>query len=588
MRKVLVVSDSPALRETVEIVLGDQFAVESLPAASAPTRLAVDVALLIVDAEAPVPAGDAPVISIGDTRFRALPAGRRRQYLPAVFDALALREAAGMLARTPQVSEPAAATQSFLSPPFLPASLATLATSALHSQLPACIWGEAGTGKLRLARALHAGRQAAYLMVVTAAQLNRDEPSLPEGVAAEGEVTLIFQGLEGLDAAGQSRLLEMLEGRQLRNSKGEATPLRVVSISRLDPALLARDGRIDRSLFYQLGVFTLPLPPLRQRTEDIPALVHAVAGGLCDSLGLPPVTFTQASLARLSRYLWFGNLAELEAVLARSIVLAGRQQIDIGDLRFGYGTPVGSARPLPSRPEPAAVGQPSASEDGDAVDLIIQELAHEFKNPMVTIKTFAHQLDHMLSNGGGHEEFARLTGEAVERMDAALENLVQYTRFQEPSRQPTSLGSIVSTALGGVQEEVGEKHLALEIEPMSTQVWVDPAQCGYAVKNLLRTIVRDLSSGDALRLRAPATAALAIEYPARARRAASSLARLVSGDDDGKDALPLGFAFAKSLIERNGGQLVLDREDDVARVTVEFPRVGEGKGEHGEAESPGR
>ena len=580
MRKVLVVSDSPALRETVEIVLGDQFAVEGIAGVAAPAELPADISLIVVDAEAPTPPGEAPVICIGDTRFRAISPWRRRQYLPATFDALALREAAAMLAgrAAPQVKLP---SPSFLAPPFIPAASAPVVARAARSRLPVCVWGEAGTGKLRLARALHAESEAAYLLVASAAELNQGDLRLPPDASPEGDVTAVVAELEDLDAAGQRRLRDALEAGSVATSAGSLAPARIVALSRLDPIALAREGRLGRQLFYQLNVLNVALPPLRQRTEEIPALARTVAATLCESLGLQPVTFTDAAIRRLSRYLWFGNLTELEAVLARSIVFAAKPLLDTADLRFGYG---GSAPAEAAAP--AGVDRATPARAGNPVDLIIQELAHEFKNPMVTIKTFAHQLDHMLSNGGGYEEFARLTGEAVERMDAALENLVQYTRFQEPSRQPTPLGSIVSSALGGVQDEVADKQLALDVEPTAARVNVDPAQCGYALKNLLRAVVRDLSPGDLLALRKSNAAGLAIEYPARARSAASALSRLVSGDAEGKDAMPLGFAFARSLIERNGGRLDMDREGDVARVTVEFPPVGDGKGENGEAEGP--
>lgn len=582
MRKILVVSDSPALRETVDIVLADRFAVQTIAAAAAPARLDDDIALLIVDPEAPIPAGEAPIISIGDSRFRSIPAGRRRQYLPSSFDPLALREAADMLARTATRAEQRTAP-AILSPPYLTPGLAQLAQSAAGSRLPACIWGEAGTGKLRVARALHGERGAQYLHVVSASQAN-GALRLPEDAPAGADVTVVLVGLDELEPTGQHRLLDLIETGVLTGTDGRAATASVIALSRLDPTQLVREQRLDAELFYRLGVFQLPLAPLRLRPDDVPDLARAVAASLCERLGRPAVTFTEASLGRLSRYLWFGNLAELEAVVARSIVFAARPEIDLGDLRFGYGS---APEARPAATAAARLDGNAAAEDGEAVDLIIQELAHEFKNPMVTIKTFAHQLDHMLSNGGGHEEFARLTGEAVERMDAALENLIQYTRFEEPARQPTSLGSIVSHALGGVQELIAEKQLALEVEPTTAQVWIDPAQGTYAVKNLLRAVVRELSQNDPLSLRANGRSALRIEYPARARSAASSLSRLVSGESNGKDSLSLGFAFAKALIERNDGRLELDRDGDVARVTVEFPLVGDGKGEHGEAQGSG-
>lgn len=586
MRKVLVVSDSPALRETVDIVLGDQFVVEVRAASEAPSRLDTSVAVLVVDDAAPVPLGEAPILVIGERRPGGAAPGSRRRHLPKDFDALALRQAVEELLQAVP-SGPSGPFASFLAPPLLPAALSEVAARAVRSALPLCVWGEAGTGKLRLARAVHRQRGAAYFQTVSAPEVNASDLRLPPQVEPSGEVTLVVTNLEDLDAAGQRRAVEVLESGSLPRAHGDPVSTRVIATSRRDPAVLVREGRLGRPLFYHLGVLTLPLPPLRERTGDLPEIIRAVAAGLCTGLGLPPVSFTEASLRRLSRYLWFGNLAELEAVLARSIVFAAEPVLDTKDLRFGYGGTLvasGAAR-TPEAEKPAQASRWAAN--GDAVDLIIHELAHEFKNPMVTIKTFAHQLDHLLERNGGQEEFARLTGEAVERMDAALENLVQYTRFDAPSRQPTSLGSLVSAAIGSVEEYVSEKQLALEVEPTAAQVLVDPAQCGYAIKNLLRAVARDLSHGDSLALRAPGPATLAIEYPARARSAANSLSRLVSGDAESQDALPLGFAFAKSLIERNGGHLEVDRNGDIARVMVEFPLAGDRKGENGQAQGSG-
>ena len=583
VRKVLVVSDSPVLRETVDIVLGNEFSVEGRTTAEAPAALEGDVALVIVEGGLEGPRGNAPILHLGTVPVAARETRRRRRVLPADFDPLALREAAAALTAAGGLPLPAVASP-LLGPPFLPPRQEAVAARAVATPLPLCLWGEAGSGKLRLARAIHLARGAAHFHPTAAAEVNRAEIRLTERAARDGEVTVVVSGLEELDAAGQRRLGEMLETRRILDAAGEPAPARIIVTARRDPAILARDGALDRHLFYQVGVLSLELPPLRSRAGEIPDLARAVAAGLCESLGLQTASFTESSLRRLRHYLWFGNLAELEAVLARSLVFAAGDVIDAGDLRFGYGARLETS----AAPALAAAEGPRAASNGHALDLIIQELAHEFKNPLVTIKTFAHQLDHAGDPEGAPDEFARLTGEAVERMDAALENLVQYTRFDAPARQPTSLGAIVASALGGVEDVVGDKRIALEVEPTVAEVLVDPAQCTYALRNLLRAVVRDLSPGDRLAVRTPAAAALSIEYPARARLASSSLSRLVSGDGDGQDRLPLGFTFARSLVERNGGHIEFDRNGEVTRVRIEFLLVGEGRGDNGEAQDPGR
>jgi transcriptional regulator with AAA-type ATPase domain len=522
---------------------------------------------------------------IGSPRRRPrLP--RQQVTLPRDFDPVALLAAVADLRHPPSESAGRGASDAVIVQyPYVPEETAAVAARAATSPFPVLIWGESGTGKTRVARAIHGIRGGAYLLSAAASDLDRALlDALPARLPSGAEITLMVRDLGALDGPRQQLLLDLLDTGELPGADERRFPVRLIALSREPAPELFQQGRLSKALFYRLNVLSLPLPPLRQRVADIPALAEVVSRAVCEPLGLPPVTLTPASLTRLSRYLWFGNLAELEAVLARSIALAPSRVIDVPDLLFGYG-------PIVRRLAPAmaeARGARAPVSNGATVDLIINELAHEFKNPMVTIKTFAQQLDHLLQEEqGGHAEVARLTGEAIERMDDALENLVQYTRFRQPHRQPTPLSAIISGALHALEERIAEKQIELRVEGSADPVLVDPSQVVYAIKNLLNTVLRDLGPGDLLQVRPSGPGAVAVDYPAKAHRTALQLRALVA-PDGGRPALPLGFAFAKTLLERNDGRMVINTEGDPVRVIIEMPRAAGGHEVDGKSEGINR
>jgi polar amino acid transport system substrate-binding protein len=289
-------------------------------------------------------------------------------------------------------------------------------------------------------------------------------------------------------------------------------------------------------------------------------------------------------MERLQRYLWFGNLAELETVLARSIVLAHRPSLDVPDLLFGYG------RLVPRQhEEPTGHAETEEHASGtDAVDLIINELAHEFKNPMVTIKTIAQHLDRLLADDTGREQVARLTGEAVDRMDRSLENLLQFTRFRAPAPGNVTLSALLSPSLSELAPALMERRVLLQYRPPDTVfVFVDPAQIGYAFDNLLRVIVRDLQEGQTLSVRpVDSSNALTFEFKGSRHPLGGRLAELLDRPADEASALlPLGLTFAKTLIERNGGRIDVHSAHDTHTITVWLPSREQVESGNGKATS---
>jgi K+-sensing histidine kinase KdpD len=317
--------------------------------------------------------------------------------------------------------------------------------------------------------------------------------------------------------------------------------------------------------------------------------------------------------------MWFGNLAELEAVLMRSMTMAASSSLDVEDLLFDS-TRVAprslSAVPAPIAP-PAEIDIPptvesQTSTDGpveeeatsppapeaqappaaplapirsETVDLVIQELAHEFRNPMVTIKTLTQRLERLLGDKASREQVTRMTGEAVDRMDRALENLIQFTRFGKPVTELVALSPLVTACLSQLSPAFAERQVLLNYEPPEAhRVEVDGAQVGYAIENLLRVVLRDLRDGDTLAIHPLNGHGISLEFPARGQLVAEKLAEMADHPPEGEAAAQsIGFFFAKALVERNGGKIEIQPGTARTVIAVALPAQGDAASENGNA-----
>jgi len=589
--RVCVIDSSPAIRETIAIVLGEDYSVSCLSAEdfSHDSSKASDADLVIVSDDA-VPKESAYLLPRGRPvlwlqRHAGRPvattgrhAGLRRSFSPDELQA-AVRALLADSNAAPATVDP----WSSLEYPILPADVAQLARRAIATRLPVLICGASGTGKARLARAIHAASQHGRFVHLADSTCTRH--ALEQAcIIGPGNLTLFVHDVSSTSTEGQQLLLEILDCGGLASPAGWHA-VHLLCGTSLSFSDLAGARNLDRDLFYRLSVLPLILPPLRERTADIPALVHCVSSDIACTLQLEPVSFTARAMERLTHYLWFGNLAELETVLARSVALAGGRQIDADDLLFGYGRI--APRPRDRRAERPTTGGTEAAHNTN-VDLIINELAHEFKNPMVTIKTVAQQMERLLAEQDGRQDVARLTGEAVDRMDRVLENLLQFTRFRAPDRRDVAVSAILAPCLSDLAPKLSERRVTLDYRPPQSQsAFVDAAQVGYALDNLLHVIARDLQNGQTLSIRPIGSSpVLAFEYPSAARSFAATLSGLLDDTGQDGDALPLGLVLAKTLIERNGGHIETHSTATATTVTVWLPSREEMATGNGKTTSP--
>ena len=210
------------------------------------------------------------------------------------------------------------------------------------------IEGESGTGKELAARALHqySGRTGAFVPIncgaiapdILESELFGHTKGAFTGAqkAREGLFTFANGGTLFLDEIGemplgmQAKLLRVLELKAVRPVGGEqeiSIDVRIVAATNRNLEEEVKEGRFREDLYYRLNVLTLTLPPLRDRREDVPTLVHNFSRKLSRELGLPPVPFAHEDLDAMMAYGWPGNIRELKNFVERCILL-GRLPVD--------------------------------------------------------------------------------------------------------------------------------------------------------------------------------------------------------------------------------------------------------------------
>jgi PAS domain S-box-containing protein len=214
------------------------------------------------------------------------------------------------------------------------------------------ITGESGTGKELIARALHSASKrqdklfiklscAALPTGLVESELFGHERGAFSGAIARriGRFELADGGTLFLDEVGeippevQVKLLRVLQEREFERVGGSApikADVRVIAATNRDLLQAVRERTFREDLYYRLNVFPIHLPPLRERIEDIPLLVHFLVNKSVARTGKRLTSVSPETMHRLQAYPWPGNVRELENIVERAVVLAAGDTLEIG------------------------------------------------------------------------------------------------------------------------------------------------------------------------------------------------------------------------------------------------------------------
>jgi two-component system, NtrC family, response regulator AtoC len=625
MKRILVIDESEVVRETLALILGREFAVSKRALGNqgfsfSDAQAQVDLLILGISPRYGLEATSLTrfaaqfpfaVLFLVDSKstVRAIQSEAQVGFLTKPFNPYELHEKVGqLLARRAAVPKASKNSQDlhdatcYLDYPYLSRSSATIVHRFASVRLPLMITGELGCGQdcvvsgvcclegtPRFRLAINAGEATSEYLAQKALQLSFHEGFMP------ATITLVIHDLDKSSSSAQPSLFNFIQ--DVEEKLGSVRYLSTASHDLLEKVYR---GEFLESLYYKLATLTLKLQPLRERQEDIEAVAGWFARMYGQLLGIGEPVISPEANTRLRNYLWFGNLKELEGVIARTLALRRKLTITADDLVFDFGESTLQPEESPSysefgqdrsameltSPQPGFRPYSIANDKnghGRYVDLnmLIHELAHEFKNPMVTIKTFAQLLGDRYQDENFRTRFQEVVGGDIERMDELLEVMIEFADFSQPRPGDLALDDKLRAIVVELQAECAKRQtqFAWQENGAAHVVRADEAHLAYILRNVLLATLSETKIGSEIQLQLTSKGVLMISHLREEPRMAS-IGRYIENASSRpiESILPLRVLLAKYLLEKNGGRFNCEpSEGDREILRMEFPLAEHGQ-----------
>jgi two-component system response regulator AtoC len=203
--------------------------------------------------------------------------------------------------------------------------------------------------------------------------------------------TLFLDEIGAMPVGTQAKLLRAIQDGEFHRV-GDEQPtrvdVRIVTATNADLEKAVKEGQFRGDLYYRLNVLSIPMPPLRDRPDDIPLLARVFATEIAARLGRPAPDLDAETVARLRAYAWPGNVRELRSVIERALVLHPERGLAALDL---------APEPVAG---PGSGGAPPATGVGN--DLVLRDNLDRMERALI--------LEAHRRSGGVRREAARLLG----------------------------------------------------------------------------------------------------------------------------------------------------------------------------------
>lgn len=392
--------------------------------------------------------------------------------------------------------------QEWLHSPLIPSPVILLAQRASRNNVPVLIQGEPGTGKELTAKAIHhSGDWKYYRFYKVDCRIFTEGGFVDQltrlfketnfgGVPA----TLYLKEVGQLRQPDQSRLLELMEDGIFRNEalKKAIKNLRVLSSSSENLREKVARGNFSEDLYHQLNTFSIHLPPLRDRREEISTVAQYILEKHSRTMKINKVGISKNVLSLLKSYWWPGNLKELEQVIIRSAIFSEGETIMERDLLFETENESNAFMNFLKKAEGRFPGlNPSGllrEPQANSLSLFLMELVHRIKNPLVSIKTFNQLLRDRFTDQEFREQFYRIVTEDIEKIDGILNGLLSYVKINNPLEKKDTVHSILEDVLKSHEGDLEDKKIKIfkNFEKNLPETIVHDEQLKYILNALIQ------------------------------------------------------------------------------------------------------
>ena len=392
-----------------------------------------------------------------------------------------------------------------LQSPVIPSQIVPLIKKASQINAPILILGERGVGKEWVARVIHqSGEWKNHRFHKIDCKASKERPLFSQLAHLFEEThygmtpaTVFLKEVEYLNHEDQLKLVELMEegSFEYKGERRRIKNLRWIASSSENLKEKAKEGKFSEDLYDRLNGLTIHVPPLRDRIEDIPAIVRYLLVRDATRMNLRTKGISQNVLSLLQSYWWPGNLKELETVILRSAIFSDGETLMEKDLFFNAENERNSFFNFLGRADfksPFEKKESASSEERSLPWIFfLAELVHRIKNPLVSIKTFTQLLGEKFSDQEYRNSFYKIVTEDIEKIDFVLNGLMDYIKMNTPLNKTNTIHRILEEVLKRYEPIFEEKKIKIfkQFEENLPETMLHDEQLRYVFQSLLQYVL---------------------------------------------------------------------------------------------------
>jgi signal transduction histidine kinase len=210
------------------------------------------------------------------------------------------------------------------------------------------------------------------------------------------------------------------------------------------------------------------------------------------------------------------------------------------------------------------VAAPTAAQSAPTLEALAVELAHQLKNPLVTIKTFVGSIDSLRDDPHELGQFRALTDEAVTRMDEILDGLLAFARLHAPVFEQLDVLALLRESLRAAWRVLSSKQVDLDApDGAALRARADRDHLRFALATLARHVAETIEPRGRLTIAVEQPATLRLQY-----RESGAITHLRGASHDGASGLPLALLLVRGALARVGGDVEIALESNVVSIRL--------------------